>query len=201
MIRLPVPAAAFLVLAGVLSVGCDGSARQPAGKPINGKAAPEVGPALPKQDDHAGHDHADHDHAGHDHADHGATGETSKGEAMAEGDHEGHDHPDSLADLVAELDRLAAVVRGGLEKGVREEADSAVHEFGHLVEDVEPLAKEAKLPEGVEATVVKAGSDLFDAFDKLDQAIHGSGDVAEAWKGQAAAIDAALKTLKDAVAK
>lgn len=191
----------------LLVAGC-----QPATPPAPPAVSkPVVGPALAKQDDHAGHDHADHDHAGHDHSDHdhaekdagAARGEgevVAEGEAMAD-DHEGHHHPETLADLVAELDTLAATVRGGLEKGVREEADSAVHEFGHLVEDVEPLAKEAKLPEGVEAAVVKAGSDLFDAFDKLDQAIHGSGDVAEAWKAQAEGIDAALKTLKDAVAK
>ena len=183
----------------LLVAGC-----QPAAPPAPPAASkPVVGPALAKQDDHAGHDHADHDHGGHDHADHAekdADAAGAAGEAMAE-EHEGHHHPETLADLVAELDTLAATVRGGLEKGVREEADSAVHEFGHLVEDVEALAKEAKLPEGVEAAVVKAGSDLFDAFDKLDQAIHGSGDVAEAWKGQAEGIEAALKTLKDAVAK
>lgn len=181
----------------VLVAGC-----QPAAPPSPPAASkPAVGPALAKGDDHAGHDHADHDHAGHDHAEKEAGSEGAEGGAMAEQDHEGHHHPETLADLVAELDRLTGIVRGGLEKGVREEADSAVHEFGHLVEDVEALAKEAKLPEGVEAAVVKAGSDLFDAFDKLDQAIHGSGDVAEAWKAQAEGIDAALKTLKDAVAK
>ena len=155
-----------------------------------------VGPAEAKHDDHAGHDHAGHDHEGHDHDAHAA-----KGEASPEEGHEGHHHPETFGDLVAELDRLVGTVREGLEAGVREKADASVHEFGHLVEDVAALAKEAKLPAAVEAAVVKAGSDLFDAFDKLDQAIHGTDDVAEAWKGQAAGIEAAMKTLKDAVAK
>jgi len=53
----------------------------------------------------------------------------------------------------------------------------------------------------VEAAVIKAGEDLFNAFDKLDEAIHGTGDIAKAWADQAPSIEAGMKTLKDAVAK
>ena len=179
---------ASLLVALLVVAGC-----QPAAAP---PAKPTVGPALAPRDDHAGHDHAGHDHEGHDH-----DSNAVKGEASPEEGHEGHHHPETFGDLVAELDRLVGTVREGLEAGVREKADASVHEFGHLVEDVAALAKEAKLPEAVEAAVVKAGSDLFDAFDKLDQAIHGTDDVAEAWKGQAEGIDKALGTLKAATAK
>ena len=104
---------------------------------------------MAPRDDHAGHDHAGHDHddhAGHDHAAHEADAGAAQGD-----EHEGHHHPETLADLVAELGALAEKVRGAIESGDKDAGDAAVHDFGHLVEDVEPLAKEAKLPEAVEA--------------------------------------------------
>lgn len=178
---------AALVCALLLPLcGCAPSAPPP--------AKPAVGPSIAPRDDHAGHDHAGHDHAGHDMPPGGAKREEK-------GDHEGHDHPETLADLVAELGGLVEKVRGAIESGDKDAGDATVHEFGHLVEDVEALAEEANLPDAVKAAVVKAGSDLFDAFDALDHAFHDGGDVAEAWKGKAAAIEAGMKTLKDAVAK
>lgn len=191
MIRLTIP----LVLASALVpvAGC-----QPAAPPQPAASTrPVVGPAEASHDAHEGHDHAGHDH---DAKRQGSTAEPAAAEA-GDGDHEGHHHPESLADLVGELDRLVGTVREGMEAGVSEKADSAVHEFGHLVEDVEALAKKAELPADVQEAVVKAGAALFESFDKLDQAIHGGGDVAAAWKEQGEGIDAAMKTLKDAVAK
>lgn len=184
---------AFLLVALLVAAGC-----QPAATP---PAKPAVGPALAPRDDHAGHDHAGHDHSDHDHATPAQTGhDMPPGGAEAEG-HEGHHHPETLAALVAELVGLVDKTRGAIEAGDRDTGDATVHEFGHLVEDVEALATEAKLPEAAREAVVKAGNDLFDAFDALDHAYHDGGDVAEAWKGKAAAIEAALRTLKDAVAE
>jgi len=108
---------------------------------------------------------------------------------------------DGLIDLVGELVTLAAAVKEGMEANSREKADSPIHQFGHLAGDLEGLAKEAKLPADVEAAVVKAGEDLFNAFDKLDEAVHGAGDIADAWREHADGIAAGLKTLQDAVAK
>ena len=184
----------LLVAALVLVVGCNGTA--PPAPVANQKVA--VGPAAPAHDDHdhAGHDHGDH--AGHDHGDGKGMAAEAEGDA---GDDHGHHHPETLAELVGELEKIAAVVREGVEANIREKADSPVHEFGHYVGDVEGLAKEAKLPANVEAAVIKAGEDLFNAFDKLDEAIHGTGDIAKAWADQAPSIEAGMKTLKDAVAK
>lgn len=166
-------------------------------------AATKPGPAMPsaatKKAPAADHDHAGHDHAGHDHADHDAA---AKGAATAEADagHE-HVHPDTLAGLVAEVEKLAGVVSAAMAEGVREKADSPLHEIGHLLEDVEHLAKEAKLTPEAEAAVTKAGSELFDAFDALDRAVHAGDDLAKAWEGKAEAIAAAMKVLKDAGGK
>lgn len=191
---LPAALLAILVVAGCSQPSAPAGASSAAKTVAVPQRATPDGAAHPA-DDHAGHDHAGHDHAEHEgHADGAAEG------GMGEEAHD-HHHPETLADLVAELEKIAAAVRGGMEENVREKADAPVHEFGHLLEDLPALAKEAKLPEEVEAAVVKAGEDLFDAFDKLDGAIHGSGDIQPAWAEQSARIEAGLKTLKDAVAK
>jgi len=195
MARSAVAATFGLLVATLLLVaGCNGTA-PPA--PV-AKQKVVVGPAAPTHDDHdhAGHDHGDH--AGHDHGD--GKGMAAEAAGDADDDH-GHHHPETLAELVGELEKIAAVVREGMEANIREKADSPVHDFGHYVGDVEGLAKEAKLPADVEAAVIKAGEDLFNAFDKLDEAIHGTGDIAKAWADQAPSIEAGMKTLKDAVAK
>ena len=192
----------LLVVTLVLVAGCG-----PAVPPV-AKQKP-VGPAEASHDHgehaHEGHDHGDH--AGHDHHDGHDQGASTAGEAAsaaagaADADEHGHHHPETLGELVGELEKIAAVVKEGMEANIREKADSPVHEFGHYVGDVEELAKGAKLPADVEAAVIKAGEELFNAFDKLDEAIHGSGDISLAWGEQSPAIEAGMKTLKDAVAK
>jgi len=199
MARLAFPSA--LVALALLVAGCQpGAATKPG--PAVPSAATKTAPAADHDHaghDHAGHDHAGHDHAGHDHADHDAA---AKGAAAAEAEagHE-HVHPDTLAGLVAEVEKLAGVVSAAMAEGVREKADSPLHEIGHLLEDVEHLAKEAKLTPEAEAAVTKAGSELFDAFDALDRAVHAGDDLAKAWEGKAEAIAAAMKVLKDAGGK
>lgn len=179
------PALAALV---VTVVGCQpGAATKPG--PAAPSAATTKAPAA--DHDHAGHDHADH--AGHD--DHAAAPA-----AEADAEHH-HEHPESLAALAGELEKLTASVRDAMADGVREKADGPLHEIAHLLEDVEHLAKEAKLAPEAEAAATKAGSDLFDAFDALDRAVHGGDDLAKAWEGKAEAIAAAMKVLKDAGGK
>jgi hypothetical protein len=191
MPRPAFPVFSVLDVAGMLLIGCNGAA-PPA--PV-AKSRTDVGPALPAtHDDHAGHDHAEHDH--------GAKNAAPKGEAMVnEGDDHGHHHPETLGELVGELEKLVAVVKEGMESNVREKADAPVHEFGHFIGDVEGLAKDAKLPADVEAAVIAAAESLFQAFDKIDVAIHGSDDLAKVWGEESVGIEAGMKTLKDAVAK
>lgn len=182
------------IVASLVAAGCS----QPSAPAGASKSAKTV--AVPQRATPDGAAHSADDHAGHDHAEHEGHAHGTAEEGMGGEDHD-HHHPETLPDLVAELETIAAAVREGMEENVREKADAPVHEFGHLLEDLPALAKEAKLPEEVEAAVVKAGEDLFEAFDKLDGAIHGSGDIKPAWAEQSARIEAGLKTLKDAVAK
>ena len=191
MPRLALALSPALLVGALALAGCNGSAPPAA----VAKKQADVGPALPA----AKGSHDDPDHAGHDHASHGS----APAEAMPADEGEAHDHhhPETLAELVGELDKLVAVVKEGMEANVREKADAPVHELGHFLGDVEGLAKEAKLPADVETAVIAASEALFTAFDKIDIAIHGADDLAKVWGDEAAAIEAGMKTLKDAVAK
>ena len=196
MPRLALALSPALVLGGLLLAGCNGSAPPAA----VAKKGADIGPALPAaKGSHDDHDHAGHDHAGHDHA----PADSAPAEALPADEGEAHDHhhPETLAELVGELDKLVAVVKEGMEANVREKADAPVHELGHFLGDVEGLAKEAKLPADVEASVIAASEALFTVFDKIDIAIHGADDLAKVWGDEAAGIEAGMKTLKDAVAK
>jgi len=147
---------------GMLSVGVLGCS----------PAAAPVAPAKPvaahaDHDKHAKHDHDhgkddDHDHAkpaAHDHDDH---------------DDHGHAHPETLAAGVAELEAMWGHVKAALKADDREKADEKVHAVGHLLEDFEDLLAKEK-SEAQEAGK-KATQEVFDCFDKLDEAFHGDED-------------------------
>ena len=196
MPRLALALSPALLVGALALAGCNGSAPPAA----VAKKQADIGPALPAaKGSHDDHDHAGHDHAGHDHA----SPDSAQAEALPADEGEAHDHhhPETLAELVGELDKLVAVVKEGMEANVREKADAPVHELGHFLGDVEGLAKEAKLPADVEASVIAASEALFTVFDKIDIAIHGADDLAKVWGDEAAGIEAGMKTLKDAVAK
>ena len=183
-LRRPVLLVACLAVA-LVAGGCAEAPSQ-----TQPKAPPSVAQTAAKHEEHDGHDHSG-----------GPSPQAESAEGAGDdGDHD-HHHPETLAELIVELDKIAVVVGEAMEAGIREKADTPVHEFGHLVCDVESLAKEAKLAPDVEAAVIKAGEQLFEAFDKLDIAIHGSGDIAPEWAAQSAGIAAGMKTLKEAVAK
>lgn len=136
--------------------------------------APSAGPAVAQTDRDADHGH-DHDHA---HAD--------------------HDEPETVAEAVAQLERLWAETKAHLAAGDHEKADGPVHMVGHLLEDLGGLV--AKEKPAVEAEARKAGEAIFDCFDKIDTAIHAA-DEAVRKKLDAAehapAIEAALAKLKE----
>lgn len=171
--------AVTLVLLGLVVAGC-----APAGKQPPAAAKPAA------KDDH------DHDHA-----------DTKKqdGKAAAKqdaDDHADHKHPETLAEGVAELEKLIGTVKEHLKADAKEKADDAVHLIGHLLEDFETLVPAAKLSSEAEAAAKKAVEDLYACFDKLDTALH-----AEAGKEDSPAdvhaqvaekIDAAIKQLKSA---
>ena len=173
--RGPLPdAVGFLVCLGMLATtpGCS-----PAPAP--------VAPAKPAAV-HGDHDH-DHDHGKGDDHDDGK---------QADHDDHGHAHPETLAAAVLELETMWSHVKGSLKAGDREKADEKVHAVGHLLEDFEGLLAKEKA-EAQEAGK-KATQEVFDCFDKLDEAFHGDEDDLKKLDLDALGerLEAAIKSLK-----
>jgi len=152
-------------------------------------ATPPVAPAKPVAAAHADHDH---DHGKEDSHDHGT--KTGK-DHDDHGDHD-HAHPETLAAGVAELEAMWGHVKESLKAGDRDKADEKVHAVGHLLEDFEGLLAKEKA-EAQEAGK-KATQEVFDCFDKLDEAFHGDEDDLKKLDLNALGerLEAAIKTLK-----
>lgn len=136
--------------------------------PATPPAAPPPRPAA------AAHDH-DHDH-----------------------DHGDHDEPETVAEGLAQLEKLCADVKAHLAAGDHEKADGPVHMVGHLLEDLGELV--AKEKPAAEAEAKQALEAIFESFDKLDTVIHGADEEARKkldYAEHAPAIEAALAKLKD----
>jgi hypothetical protein len=151
-------------------------------------ATPPVAPAKPVAAAHADHDH-DHDHGKGDSHDHG------KKTGNDQDDHD-HAHPETLAAGVAEVEAMWGHVKEALKAGDRDKADEKVHAVGHLLEDFEGLLAKEKA-EAQEAGK-KATQEVFDCFDKLDEAFHGDEDDLKKLDLDALGerLEAAIKTLK-----
>ena len=151
-------------------------------------ATPPVAPAKPVAAAHADHDH-DHDHGKDDSHD------QSKKTGHDHDDHD-HAHPETLAAGVAELEAMWGHVKEALKAGDREKADEKVHAVGHLLEDFEGLLAKEKA-EAQEAGK-KATQEVFDCFDKLDEAFHGDEDDLKKLDLDALGerLEAAIKSLK-----
>lgn len=186
-----------------------------AGCPLGCTPAPTTPPAATTKP--ADHDDHDHDHpapAAKQPADAGkpaakpAADDHDHDEAAkkdADHDHADHDHPKTLAEGVAALGKAAAAVKDHLAADARDKADDAVHDLGHLLEDVQGLVGTSDLAADAKKAASAALDDLFDCFDKLDTALHaepGKGDSpAEVHASLAERVEAAIKALTGAVAK
>ena len=118
-------------------------------------------------------------------------------------DHADHDHPETLAAGVAQLAEAAAAVEKHLASGATDKADEVVHGVGHIIEDIQGLLPKENLSADAKAAAAKALDEVFECFDKLDTALHapaGKGEPpAEVHAGLKSRIDAAIKSLKDAL--
>lgn len=128
----------------------------------------------------AGHDHAhDHDHGHGDHA-----------------------PPKTVAEGVKRLTEAAAAVKKHLAADARADADTAVHDMGHLLEDLQEFVRTSDLAADAKAAATKALDDLFDCFGTLDEALHadpGTGTpAAEVHASVATRIEAAIGALEAA---
>jgi hypothetical protein len=147
--------------------------------------SPAAAPVAPAKPVAAHADHDKHDHGKHDDHDHGKAD-----------DHDDHAHPETLAAGVAELEAMWGHVKAALKADDREKADEKVHAVGHLLEDFEKLLAKEKA-EAQEAGK-KATQEVFDCFDKLDEAFHGEEDALKKLDLDALGerLEAAIKSLK-----
>lgn len=169
---------AFLALGlfGIVLIGCE---------PV----PPAAPPKAPAKDAHAhdDHEHGDHAHDDHDHKD---------------GDHKHDDHadeaaPKTYAEAIEKIETLRKSIKDNFDADKLKEADTAVHEVGHILESVVKLsAKESLSPEDTE-TVKKSVETLFDQFGKIDDKLHGG--MGSTYNDVAKEIEAAIAALQSKV--
>ena len=116
----------------------------------------------------------------------GAGADTSKGGPE-------HVHAETLADAVKELDSICATIKAAFGKDDAEAAHDPLHEVGHVLEEIPDLIAKSALDEAGKAEAKAARDSLFDAFNAVDEGMHGSGG--KKYAEVSDAIDAALKTL------
>jgi hypothetical protein len=99
---------------------------------------------------------------------------------------------------VEKLEALRTTVSDSLKAKDTNKADDAVHEVGHVLEDIPELAKEA-VDEAQHADLKKDVEELFDHFEKLDDEIHSGKEVSYDAVGEK--IDAAIERLHARIKK
>ncbi|HTU25086.1 MAG TPA: hypothetical protein VMF30_06800 [Pirellulales bacterium] len=110
----------------------------------------------------------------------------------ADEEHE-HEHHESFADAVTELDGLRDAARRAMGENNVKAADDAVHEIGHILEELPSLAaKEAATAEDTE--VRPAIDELFECFDQIDHKLHG--EAGKTYDEVSQRVDAAMETLR-----
>jgi hypothetical protein len=147
--------------------------------------APKADSTKTEETAHDDHEHKDHDH---EHKDH----EHAEGE---------HHHAETYAEAVTELETLNATLRDSLQAGERDKGDVAVHEFGHVLDELPKLAESASLSAEQQADVKKTVEELFGHFEKIDEAFHADKDTPVPYDEHADAINAAIEKLKGLGAK
>ena len=94
-----------------------------------------------------------------------------------------------------ELDSLRLAVKNAMADNNTEAADKAVHEIGHILEELPGLA--AKQAVAVDDKLKPAIDDLFDCFDQINQKLEGG--VGKTYDELSERIDVAMATLRDKV--
>lgn len=137
-----------------------------------------------------------------------ATQDASPAKQETDGGHDGrgHDHdqagseaehPESFADAVAEIETLRSAIRDAFVAGNPHEADSQLHEIGHILKELPGLASDSDMPKPDWNEVVAASNTLFDRFSKIDEKVHGGEGLT--YSDAEADIDQAIEALKTKV--
>ena len=114
---------------------------------------PTIDPTKPQTSATEAHDQdTDHEHdAGHAH----------------------EEHAETFAEAVAAIEKQGAMIIGAFSDGKPEDAHDALHEIGHLIEELPELATKEKFDSELKKQVNEAKEKLMDAFGELDDTLHG----------------------------
>ena len=143
------------------TAGCGQSSYEPTQSPassVNRQASTK--PLETKHDDHA-HDDDDHAHDDHAHDDHA------------------HEHADfvpakTIAEAIARVKAFGSKIAKALADKEMEVADDLVHSVGQVIEDLHEKIAAAELDEKARKAAAAAADSIFDAYEKLDSALHGA---------------------------
>jgi ElaB/YqjD/DUF883 family membrane-anchored ribosome-binding protein len=118
-------------------------------------------------------------------------------------DHD-HDEPESLADGVEKLGSLTRDLAEKLADNAGEAADDAVHEIGHLLEELRDWAQKEGFEGDAATAATKAIDELEECFGKVDEAFHSGDDKADSpakvLESVKERLDAAFRSLKATMA-
>lgn len=81
--------------------------------------------------------------------------------------------PSSYAECVAEINKHGETVAEAFTANNPEEAHDALHKLGWLLTALPEVLDKTEMPETDRQEAKDAGRQLFDAYDKLDQLLHG----------------------------
>jgi hypothetical protein len=104
----------------------------------------------------------------------------------------------TLAQAIAQMRSHRDTVKAAFESGKPDECHEALHDIGHLLEQLPSIAAKSNLATDAQAELKGATDTLMDAFSKLDGSLHGDTE-AVSYDDVAASIDEALTKL-DAIA-
>jgi hypothetical protein len=110
-------------------------------------------------------------------------------------DDDEHEHHESYAAAVQELDGLRLAAKNAMAEDNLKAADDAVHEIGHILEELPALAE--KEIGAADDQVKPAIDELFDCFDQIDQKLEGG--AGKTYDEVAERIDVAMATLRSKV--
>jgi hypothetical protein len=106
-----------------------------------------------------------------------------------------HEHAETLADAVKELEGICESIKAAFAKDDAEAAHGPMHDIGHVLEEIPDLAAKSTLDDAGKAEVKKAAESLFEAFNAVDEGMHGG--TGKKYSEVSEAIDAALKVIVD----
>ena len=153
------------------------------GSPTPQQTAPAPAPPQAAVASHDEHDHDEHDHDAHDH----------------EHDHPAFEPAKTIAEAIARVKALGADVQKALAAQEMDLADDLVHSVGRVIEDLHAKIAAAELDTKAREAATAAADSIFDAYEKLDTALHGAEE--EIKKIDFAAylptLDSATNTLDD----